>query len=92
MRPWTPLFRYPHDGAAAARRMHRAHGDYECARAGCEGSRGVDFGLRVIVADPAARRSGRPARQRRRGVVSSRRISSRCFAGDNCGKLKADGS
>ena len=51
VRPWTPLFQYPHDGAAADR-IIVTRSDYECLEADFSLNRTVfDFALRVIVAD-----------------------------------------
>ena len=51
IRPWTPLFQYPHDGAGADR-IIVTRSDYECLEADFSLNRTVvDFALRVIVAD-----------------------------------------
>ena len=51
VRPWTPLFQYPHDGAGADR-IIVTRSDYECLEADFSLNRTVvDFALRVIVAD-----------------------------------------
>ena len=51
VRPWTPLFQYPHDGAAADR-IIVTRSDYECLEADFSLNRTVfDFALRVLVAD-----------------------------------------
>ena len=51
VRPWTPLFQYPHDGAAADR-IIVTRSDYECLEPDFSLNRTVvDFALRVIVAD-----------------------------------------
>ena len=51
VRPWTPLFQYPHDGAGADR-IIVTRSDYECLEADFSLNRTVfDFALRVLVAD-----------------------------------------
>ena len=51
VRPWTPLFQYPHDGAGADR-IIVTRSDYECIEPDFSLNRTVvDFALRVIVAD-----------------------------------------
>ena len=51
VRPWTPLFQYPHDGAGADR-IIVTRSDYECLESDFSLNRTVvDFALRVIVAD-----------------------------------------
>ena len=49
LRPWTPLFRYPHDDAAG---VVFTRADYECFLPNAPLNRtAVDFGFRLIVAD-----------------------------------------
>ena len=51
IRPWTPLFQYPHDDAGADR-IIVTRSDYECLEPDFSLNRTVvDFALRVIVAD-----------------------------------------
>ena len=51
VRPWTPLFQYPHDGDAEDR-IIVTRSDYECLEPDFPLNRTVfDFVLRVIVAD-----------------------------------------
>ena len=49
LRPWTPLFRYPHDDAAG---IVVTRADYECFLPEAPLNRtAVEFGLRLMVAD-----------------------------------------
>ena len=49
LRPWTPLFRYPHDDAAG---IVVTRADYECLLPEAPLNRtAVEFGLRLMVAD-----------------------------------------
>ena len=49
LRPWTPLFQYPHDDAAG---IVVTRADYECFLPNAPLNRtAVEFGLRLMVAD-----------------------------------------
>ena len=93
IRPWTPLFQYPHDGDAEDR-IIVTRSDYESFEPDFSLNRTcVDFGLRYIVAD--ARRSplssdpafGNMARDVHAFPSDFFTVLSAC---DSLGKLKAD--
>ena len=93
VRPWTPLFQYPHDGAGADR-IIVTRSDYECLEPDFSLNRTVvDFALRVIVAD--RRRSplsSDPAfiNMARDVHVFPSDFFTMLSAGNERGKLKAD--
>ena len=93
VRPWTPLFQYPHDGAGADR-IIVTRSDYECLEADFSLNRTVvDFALRVIIAD--RRRSplsSDPAfiNMARDVHVFPSDFFTMLSAGNERGKLKAD--
>ena len=93
IRPWTPLFQYPHDGAGADR-IIVTRSDYECLEADFSLNRTVlDFALRVIVADRRRSPLGSdPAfgNMARDVHVFPSDFFTMLSAGNERGKLKAD--
>ena len=93
VRPWTPLFQYPHDGAGADR-IIVTRSDYECLEADFSLNRTVvDFALRVIVADRRRSPLGSdPAfgNMARDVHVFPSDFFTMLSAGNERGKLKAD--
>ena len=93
IRPLTPLFQYPHDGAGADR-IIVTRSDYECLEADFSLNRTVvDFALRVIVADRRRSPLGSdPAfgNMARDVHVFPSDFFTMLSAGNERGKLKAD--
>ena len=93
VRPWTPLFQYPHDGAGADR-IIVTRSDYECLEADFSLNRTVvDFALRVLVADRRRSPLGSdPAfgNMARDVHVFPSDFFTMLSAGNERGKLKAD--